>query len=137
ILIGGLNSGATFMADLSRAARIPLEIEFIAVSHFRATENVRFEKDTSLPVDGRHLILIEPVIDTGLTVQYVINVLRGRSPASIEVCTLLDRPHRRLAQVDVRHRGFEIADTYLVGYGLDYHGRYRELPALYAYDPAA
>ncbi|MBV9402810.1 MAG: hypoxanthine phosphoribosyltransferase [Candidatus Eremiobacteraeota bacterium] len=137
MLIGTLNSGATFMADLSRAARIPLEIDFIAVSRLGRSESVRFEKDTGATVEQRHVILVEPVIDTGLTVQYVISTLQGRSPASIAVCTLLDRPHRRLAQVDVRYRGFEIADTFLVGYGLDYHGRYRELPALYAYDPAA
>jgi hypoxanthine phosphoribosyltransferase len=137
MLIGALNSGPTFMADLSRAAGIALEIDFIAVSHFRPSENVRFEKDTATSVEGRHVLLVEPVIDTGLTLQYVINMLRGRSPGSIEVCTLLDRPHRRLAQIDVRYRGFEIADTFLVGYGLDYQGRYRELPGLYAYDPAA
>ncbi|MBV8689585.1 MAG: hypoxanthine phosphoribosyltransferase [Candidatus Eremiobacteraeota bacterium] len=137
VLIGLLDSSATFIADLTRAAGIPLEIDFIAVSRFGRSESVRFEKDTSGPVEGRHLILVEPVIDTGLTLQYVISTLRGRAPASIEVCTLLDRPLRRLAQIDVRYRGFEIADTFLVGYGLDYDGRYRELPALYAYDPAA
>ncbi len=137
MLIGGLNSSATFMADLTRAAGIPLEIDFIAVSRFRAEASIRLDKDTSASVEGRHLLLVEPVIDTGLTVQFVMNTLGSRAPASIAVCTLLDRPHRRLAQVDVRYRGFEIADTFLVGYGLDYQGRYRELPALYAYDPAA
>ncbi|MBV8688854.1 MAG: hypoxanthine phosphoribosyltransferase, partial [Candidatus Eremiobacteraeota bacterium] len=123
MLIGGLNSGATFLADLSRAAAIPLEIDFISVSRFHPSSSVRFEKDTAAPVTGRHVLLVEPVIDTGLTLQYVINTLQGRSPASIEVCTLLDRPHRRLAHIDVRYRGFEITDTFLVGYGLDYHGR--------------
>jgi len=137
MLIGSLNSSVTFMADLTRAANIPLEIDFVAVSRFRPTESVRFEKDTSSAVEGRHVVLVEPVIDTGLTVQYVIRTLLGRAPASIAVCTLLDRPHRRLAHIEVRYRGFEITDTFLVGYGLDYHGRYRELPSLHAYNPAA
>jgi hypoxanthine phosphoribosyltransferase len=137
MLIGGLNSAVVFMADLTRAAQIPLEVDFIAVSHFQPSESVRFEKDTSAAVHGRHILLVEPVIDTGLTAQYVMRTLRSRAPASIEVCTLLDRPHRRLVEIDVKYRGFEIADTFLVGYGLDYQGRYRELPGLYTYDPAA
>lgn len=133
MLIGALNSAVTFMADLTRAAAIPLEVDFIAVSHFQPSESVRFEKDTSASIEGRHVILVEPVIDTGLTVQYVMKTLRGRAPASLEVCTLLDRPHRRLVEIEVKYRGFEIADAFLVGYGLDYEGRYRELPALYAF----
>jgi len=137
MLIGALNSAVTFLADLSRAAPIPLEVDFIAVSHFRPSESVRFEKDTSTSIEGRHVLLVEPVIDTGLTIHYVMRTLRDRAPASLEVCTLLDRPHRRLVEIGVKYRGFEIADTFLVGYGLDYEGRHRELPALYAYDRSA
>ncbi|MHB8230778.1 MAG: phosphoribosyltransferase, partial [Vulcanimicrobiaceae bacterium] len=84
-------------------------------------------------VEGRHVLLVEDTIDTGLTLQYVVKALRARAPASLEVCTLLDRPHRRLAGIDVKYRGFEIPDVYVVGYGLDYNGRYRELPALYVH----
>jgi len=133
VLIGVLNAAATFLADLTRAVRIPCEIDAIAVTKFSEVEGIRFLKDTSASIEGRHVILVDDTIDTGMTLQYVVKSLSARSPASLAVCTLLDRPTRRIADIEVKYRGFEIPDVYVVGYGLDYRGRYRELQALYAH----
>jgi hypoxanthine phosphoribosyltransferase len=133
MIVGVLTSAAVFVADLTRAIEIPCEFDFIALSRYSDVEGIRFIKDTSASVEGRDVILVEDTIDTGLTLQYVTRTLRQRQPASLEVCTLLDRPHRRIAGIDVKYRGFEIPDVFVVGYGLDYMGRYRELPALYAH----
>jgi hypoxanthine phosphoribosyltransferase len=133
VLIGVLNAAATFLADLTRAISIPCEYDVIAVTKFSDREGIRFEKDTSASIEGRHVILIDDTIDTGLTLQYVVKALLARKPASFAVCTLLDRPTRRIADIEIKYRGFEIPDVYVVGYGLDYHGRYRELQALYAH----
>lgn len=133
VLIGVLNAAATFLADLTRAVTIPCEFDVIAVTKFSETEGIRFQKDTSASIEGRHVILVDDTIDTGMTLQYVIKALRARAPASFAVCTLLDRPARRIADIEITYRGFEIPDVYVVGYGLDYLGRYRELQALYAH----
>lgn len=133
MIIGVLTSAAVFVADLTRAIEIPCEYDFIALSRYADSQGIRFIKDTSASVERRHVILVEDTIDTGLTLQYVTKTLRERQPASLEVCTLLDRPHRRIAGVDVKYRGFEIPDVFVVGYGLDYKGRYRELPELYTH----
>ncbi|HTZ54611.1 MAG TPA: hypoxanthine phosphoribosyltransferase [Candidatus Acidoferrum sp.] len=133
VLIGVLNAAATFLADLTRAVKIPCEFDAIAVTKFSSVEGIRFLKDTSASIEGRHVILVDDTIDTGMTLQYVFKSLAARSPASLAVCTLLDRPARRIADIEVKYRGFEIPDVYVVGYGLDYRGRYRELQALYAH----
>jgi hypoxanthine phosphoribosyltransferase len=133
MIVGVLTSSAIFVADLTRAIDIPCEFDFIALSRYSDAEGIRFIKDTSASVEGRYVVLVEDTIDTGLTLQYVTRTLRQRQPASLEVCTLLDRPHRRIAGIDVKYRGFEIPDVFVVGYGLDYMGRYRELPELYAH----
>ena len=133
VLIGILNAAAPFLADLTRAVSIPCEFDAIAVTKFSEVEGIRFEKDTSASVEGRHVILVEDTIDTGMTLGYVVKALLARRPASLEVCTLLDRPTRRIADIDIKYRGFEIPDVYVVGYGLDYLGRYRELQALHAH----
>ena len=133
LLIGVLNAAATFLADLTRAIEIPAEYDVISVTKFSDREGIKFEKDTSASIEGRHVILVDDTIDTGLTLQYVVKALRARAPASFEVCTLLDRPARRIADITIKYRGFEVPDVYVVGYGLDYHGRYRELQALYAH----
>lgn len=132
MFVGILDSSAVFLSDLTRAVSVPCEFDFIAVSKFAPAQSVRFEKDTASSIEGRHLILVEDAIDTGLTLQYVIKTLRARGPLSIEVCTLLDRPRgRRIADIEVKYCAFEIPDVFLVGYGLDHEGLYRELPALY------
>lgn len=133
MIVGVLTSSAIFVADLTRAIDIPCEFDFIALSRYADAEGIRFIKDTSASVEARHVVLVEDTIDTGLTLQYVTRTLRQRQPASLEVCTLLDRPHRRIAGIDVKYRGFKIPDVFVVGYGLDYMGRYRELPELYAH----
>lgn len=133
VLLGVLNAAATFLADLSRAIPIPCEYDAIAVTKFSSSEGIRFLKDTSASIEGRDVILVDDTIDTGMTLRYVLRSLAARSPASLEVCTLLDRPARRIADIEVKYRGFSIPDVYVVGYGLDYRGRYRELDALYAH----
>jgi hypoxanthine phosphoribosyltransferase len=135
MILGVLTSAAVFVADLTRAIEIPCEFDFIALTRYSDSESkgIRFAKDTASSVEGRHVVLVEDTIDTGLTLQYVTKTLRARQPASLEVCTLLDRPHRRIAGIDVKYRGFEIPDVFVVGYGLDYKGRYRELPELYSH----
>jgi len=133
VLIGVLNAAAIFLADLTRALTIPAEYDVISLTKFSDREGIRFEKDTSASIEGRHVILIDDTIDTGLTIQYVVKALLARAPASFNVCTLLDRPTRRIADIDIKYRGFEVPDVYVVGYGLDYQGKYRELNALYAH----
>ncbi|MDE2482534.1 MAG: hypoxanthine phosphoribosyltransferase [bacterium] len=133
VVLGVLNSAAVFLADLMRAIEIPCEYDVLAVTKFSEHEGIRFQKDTSASLEGRHVILVEDTIDTGMTLQYIVKALRAREPASLAVCALLDRPARRIADIEIKYRGFEIPDVYVVGYGLDYHGRYRELQGLYAH----
>jgi hypoxanthine phosphoribosyltransferase len=132
-MIGLLAAAATFLADLARAVTIPCHLDFISVNKYGDGEGIVFEKDVQIPVEGRHVILVDDTVDTGLTLQYVYKRLMERRPASLAVCTLLDRPHRRIAHIDIKYRAFEVPDVFVVGYGLDYLGRYRELPALYAH----
>jgi hypoxanthine phosphoribosyltransferase len=133
LMIGLLSAAATFLADLVRAVTIPCHLDFIAVNKCGDADGIIFEKDVAISVEGRHVILVDDTVDTGLTLQYVVKRLLERGPASLAVCTLLDRPHRRIADIKIKYRGFEVPDVFVVGYGLDYLGRYRELPALYAH----
>lgn len=133
LMIGLLTAAATFLADLARAVTIPCHLDFISVNKYGDGDGIMFEKDVTIPVEGRHVILVDDTVDTGLTLQYVVKRLFERGPASLAVCTLLDRPHRRIADIEIKYRAFEVPDVFVVGYGLDYLGRYRELPALYAH----
>lgn len=133
MLVGVLNAAAVFLADLTRAIPIPAEFDLIAVTKYSDREGIRFEKDTSHSIEGRHVVVVDDTIDTGMTLQYVVKTLKARNPASLAVCTLLDRPGSRIADIEIAYRGFEIPDVYVVGYGLDYQGRFRELPALYSH----
>lgn len=133
LLVGILNAAAPFLADLTRAVTIPAEFDVISVTKFSERQGIRFEKDTAQSVEGRHVILVEDSIDTGKTLEYVVSALRARKPASLAVCVLLDRRERRLADVEITYKAFDVPAVYVVGYGLDYQGRYRELPALYAH----
>lgn len=133
ILVGLLTAAAPFLADLSRAVTIPCEIDVISVNRYGDGEGIAFLKDCAISIEERHVVVVDDTVDTGLTLQYVIKSLLARRPASLAVCTLLDRPHRRIADIEIKYRGFELPDVYVVGYGLDYLGRYRELPALYAH----
>jgi len=131
-LITVLKGGLFFLADLARAIDAPLKIDFLAVSQYTAGVGgvVRLTKDLTDDIDGAHVVLVEDVVDTGLTVNYVLSLLRAHSPASLDVCTLLDKPARRIADVPIAYRGFEMPDRFLVGYGLDIEGRYRNLPCI-------
>lgn len=133
VLVGILNAAAPFLADLSRAVTIPAEYDVLAVTKFSDATGIRFQKDTSGSVEGRHVIVVDDTVDTGMTLAYVVKALQAREPASLAVCTLLERSARRTADIDIKYRGFEIPDVYVVGYGLDHHGRYRELPSLHAH----
>ncbi len=132
ILVGALKGVFFFMADLLRAITIPVEVDFIAISSYTAEARdrgvVRVTKDLDLPVTGRHVIFVEDVVDTGLTLNYLVNSLRARQPASLEVCVLFNKVTRRLIDVPVRYKGFDLPDYFVVGYGLDHHERYRNLP---------
>jgi len=133
LLVVGLLKGALpFMADLIRAIEVPLEYDFIAVSsydHGTTPGEVRVMKDLDRPVVGRHLLIVEDIVDTGHTLQHITRRLLAREPASIRVCTLLDKPQRREVDVAVHYVGFELdVPWFVVGYGLDYGERLRHLP---------
>ena len=131
-LVSVLKGSLPFMADLMRAITIPVQIDLMEVSSYggTATESsglVRILKDLSSSIDGRHVLIVEDIIDTGLTLNYLLRYLRGKNPASLRICTLLDKPARRLVEIPIDYLGFEIPDQFVIGYGLDYGERYRNL----------
>ena len=132
VLVSVLKGAFIFMADLCRAITIPCSMDFMAVSSYGAgTESsgrVRIIKDLDTIIQNKHVILVEDVLDSGITLHYLIQLLRQRQPASLRLVTLLDKPARRRAQVDVDYCGFQVPDAFLVGYGLDYGEKYRNLP---------
>jgi hypoxanthine phosphoribosyltransferase len=134
ILVGVLKGVLFFMGDLLREINIPLEIDFIAVSSYspetREQGYVRLVKDLDISIDSRHVIFVEDVIDTGLTLNYLLQNLQSRHPASLEVCVLFNKPDHRMVEIPIRYRGFDLPDRFVVGYGLDYREKYRNLPFL-------
>lgn len=140
LVVGILSGCFPFMADLVRAMDIELEVDFMSVSSYGAGTKssgvVRFIKDLDQPIEGRHVLLVEDIIDTGLTLKYLTEALNTRKPASIEICSLLDKQAGRTQNVQVQWRGFECPDAFVVGYGLDYAGTYRNLPYVGVLDPA-
>jgi hypoxanthine phosphoribosyltransferase len=137
VLVGLLKGVTFFLADLARAITRPLAIDYLAVAPWQEgqTERVRFSKDLDLDVRGQHVLLIEDITTTGLTLDFVVQRLRERDPASLEVCVLFDKHDRRLIDVPVRYTGFTIPNAYVVGYGLDYRQLYRNLPFLCVLKP--
>ena len=119
-----------FMADLIRKISVPIDMDFMAINRYRkdSQSKLSITKDTDLDLTGRHVLLIEDIVDTGMTLSSILEYLKGRHPASLEVCTLLNRKVRRLVEVDIRYWGFDIPDEFVVGYGLDYREEYRNLP---------
>jgi len=121
-----------FLADLMRELDIPCEVDFMAVSSYgSATDSsgvVRILKDLDTPIEGRHVLIVEDIVDSGLTLQYLLRTLEARGPASLEVCALLTKPSRRKVELPIRFTGFEIPDRFAIGYGLDHAERYRNLP---------
>ena len=132
LLVGVLKGVLFFMADLLRAVRIPTEMDFIAVSSYSPESRdqglVRMVKDLEIPISGRHVLFVEDVIDTGLTLNYILRNLRARQPASLEVCVLFNKPEHRLVDIPLKYKGFDLPDRFVVGYGLDHREKYRNLP---------
>jgi hypoxanthine phosphoribosyltransferase len=131
-LVSVLKGSLPFMADLMRAIPIPLRIDLMEVSSYGGTSTessglVRILKDLSASIQGEEVLIVEDIIDTGLTLNYLVRYLRGKNPASLRICTLLDKPARRLVEIPVDYIGFTIPDQFVVGYGLDYGELYRNL----------
>lgn len=142
MLITVLKGGAVFLADLMRHIDLPLETHFIAISRYGDAEEslgrVQVLLDIDADITARDVILVEDIVDTGLTLSYLLSTLRARDPASLEVCALLDKSVRRIVPIEVRYAGFDCPDRFVVGYGLDFRERYRNLPdILEVGDPAA
>ena len=133
-LIGVLKGSVFFLTALAREIRIPIKIDFLAISSFSpmkaAPGVVRIAKDLDEPIEGEDVLIIEDIVDTGLTMRYMLQTLAGRAPHSLGICTLLDRTCRRLVQLPIEFRCFEIGDHFVVGYGLDYKQLHRNLPYL-------
>ena len=132
MLISVLRGSFIFMADLCRAIDLPCTLDFMAVSSYgKGTSSigqVQITKDLSEDISGRHIIVVEDILDSGNTLSYLLKILQHRHPASIRLCTLLDKPERRVKPVELHYCGFTIPDAFVVGYGLDYAERYRNLP---------
>jgi hypoxanthine phosphoribosyltransferase len=132
LLIGVLKGAVFFMADLMRRLTVPCEIDFMAISSYGASTDssgvVRILKDLDINIENRDVLVVEDIIDSGLTLSYLMRNLEARSPSSLEVCALLTKPERREIDVDVRYVGFEIPNRFVIGYGLDFAERYRNLP---------
>lgn len=132
IMLCVLKGGVMFMTDLSKRVTIPMKMEFMAVSsygdEYKSSGIVKIIKDLDEPIDGKDVLIVEDIIDSGRTLSYLKNILEGRNPNSIKICTLLDKPDQRVVDVEVDYVGFTIPDSFVIGYGLDYHQLYRNLP---------
>lgn len=132
VLVSVLRGSYIFMADLTRNIDLPCTMDFMSVSSYGAgtasSGQVKITRDLSEPIEGKHLIIVEDILDSGNTLYYLRDVLNARKPASIAICTLLDKPERRQKPITADYMGFEIPDAFVVGYGLDYAERYRNLP---------
>ena len=132
MLIGVLRGSFVFMADLCRAIDLPCTLDFMSVSSYgkgtSSSGRVQITKDLSEDITGKHVIVVEDILDSGNTLSYLLELLKARKPASIRLCTLLDKPDRRVKPVEVHYSGFSIPDAFVVGYGLDYAEKYRNLP---------
>jgi hypoxanthine phosphoribosyltransferase len=140
VLVSVLKGSIIFLADLIRTMEMPVSLDLMEVSSYGAsTESsgqVRILKDLSKPIEGRDVIVVEDIIDTGLTLNYLLKYLHDKGPASIRICCLLDKPARRLAEIPIDYRGFTIPDRFVIGYGLDYDERYRNLPYIGVLKPS-
>lgn len=134
-----LKGAVMFCADLIREIKVPLKLDFMAVSSYGETTEssgaVQILKDLDSSVEGRHLLIVEDIVDTGLTLRYLISILNARGPASIKTCALLDKPERRKVDVKIDYAGIEIPDAFVIGYGLDYAEDYRHLPYVAVLSP--
>ncbi len=139
LLVGILRGSLMFMADLMRAIKLPLAVDFMAITGYGGgagqSKVVRVVKDLDEDISGKDVLVIEDIIDTGLTLGYLMPLLSARQPASLHICTLLERSFMRIVPLPVRYRGFELGDVFVVGYGLDWKQRYRNLPSIYRLTP--
>lgn len=139
LMVGILKGAFIFMADLVRSVTIPVELDFMAVSSYGSSTKssgvVRILKDLDKNIEGRHVLLVEDIVDTGLTFKYLLENLQTRGPASLKTCALLDKPDRRQVEVTVDYNGFTIPDEFVVGYGLDYNEKYRNLKDILVLSP--
>jgi hypoxanthine phosphoribosyltransferase len=140
VLVSVLKGSLVFLADLMRGMEMPVSIDLMEVSSYgsgtETSGQVRIIKDLSKPIEGRHVIVVEDIIDTGLTLNYLLRYLADKGPASVRVVCLLDKPARRMAEIQIDYRGFSIPDRFVIGYGLDYDERYRNLPYIGVLKPS-
>ena len=132
VLLGVLNGAVPFLADLTRHLPPQIDIDFLSLTRFGSEGRVGIAVDSATSIAGRHVLIVEDIVDTGLTLSYLLGLLETRDPASLATATLLDKRTRRIVDVPLRYRGFEIGDEFLLGYGLDWEGRYRNLRSLWA-----
>ena len=131
VVVGVLKGSFIFLADLVRAIDLPLVVDFVGISSYQGTTSsgvVKITSDLARPIEGKDVLLVEDIVDTGLTMQYLLDNLATRGPASIKVCALLEKPARAQVRVPIDYRGFVVGDVFVVGYGLDWDGRMRNLP---------
>jgi len=132
VLLGVLKGAVPFLADLGRRLPPQIDIDFLSLTRFGSEGRVGIAVDSATSLAGRHVLLVEDIVDTGLTLSYLLGLLQTRDPASLATVTLLDKRTRRIVDVPLRYRGFEVGDEFLLGYGLDWEGRYRNLAGLWA-----
>jgi hypoxanthine phosphoribosyltransferase len=132
VLLGVLNGAVPFLADLTRQMGPRIDIDFLGLTRFGVEGRVAIAMDSATPIAGRHVLVVEDIVDTGLTLSYLLGLLETRGPASIETVALIDKQTRRIVDVPLRYRGFEVGDEFLIGYGLDWEGRYRNVRSLWA-----
>lgn len=132
LLVSILKGSVLFMADLMRAIKIPARIDFMAVSSYgsgvKTSGVVKIVKDLDIDLKGYDILIVEDILDSGMTLSYLIELLKSRNPSSVEICTLLDKPERHKVEIPVKYKGFVVPDEFVVGYGLDYDEKYRNLP---------
>ncbi len=132
LLVSILKGSVVFMADLMRAVKIPARIDFMAVSSYgsgvKTSGVVKIIKDLDIDLKGYDILIVEDILDSGMTLSYLIELLKSRNPSSVEICTLLDKPERHKVEIPVKYKGFVVPDEFVVGYGLDYDEKYRNLP---------
>jgi hypoxanthine phosphoribosyltransferase len=137
-LVGVLKGAVFFLSDLMRAIEVPCEVDFMAVASYGSSTDssgvVRILKDLDATIEGRDVLIVEDIIDSGLTLSYLLRTLKAREPRSLEVCALLTKPDRRKVELPIRYTGFEIPNKFAIGYGLDHAERYRNLPYVAALD---
>ena len=132
VMVGVLKGGVVFFADLIREITMPIDMDFISVSSYgnstKSSGVVRIIKDIDIDITGKHILIVEDLVDTGLTLRYLKDLFRGRGPIDVRVCAALDKPSRREIDIQIEYKGITIPDEFVVGYGLDYCGKYRNLP---------